>query len=232
MKRLLFLAFPVVLISCRPWKYDPGPEVTQDRQLDSFTSLSCYGEPDIEFVSDTSYLVRVIAPERLIGDVHTSVTGGRLRIEHNGWSEWYRGRAKVLIGQTVFDDIYMNGSGQLSGAPLIMNAGKIRHYGSGDMDLIITSTSLKVEMVGSGDARLTGSAANAELNTNGSGDINAIDFPVTSALVKVSGSGDVKVHASDTLQVIISGSGDVRYRGNPSVMNVTITGSGNLIHVQ
>jgi hypothetical protein len=45
--------------------------------------------------------------------------------------------------------------------------------------------------------------------------------------IRISGSGDAKVHATETLQVTIAGSGDVRYRGQPKVTK-KISGSGDV----
>jgi hypothetical protein len=41
------------------------------------------------------------------------------------------------------------------------------------------------------------------------------------------GSGDVRVHATESLQVDIAGSGDVRYRGEPKVSK-KVAGSGDV----
>lgn len=231
MKRLILLSLPLFLFSCRPWRYDVGPVITEDRNLAPFTALSVYGEPDIVFTLDTGIVVRVEAPEKLQDDIHTSVSNGRLRVEQTGWREWFNGKTKVYIAQTGFDDLYFSGSGKISGAPLIMNNGTIKHYGSGDLDLTISSPKLFIQLFGSGDLTLQGQIPSLELSTTGSGDINAEPVYAVKAIVNCTGSGDIRVRVSDTLQVNISGSGDVRYWGNPSVLNVNITGSGDLIHM-
>jgi hypothetical protein len=46
---------------------------------------------------------------------------------------------------------------------------------------------------------------------------------------KVSGSGNMYVHAEDTLLALIAGSGDITYSGNP-VLDVQMSGSGRVRH--
>lgn len=46
--------------------------------------------------------------------------------------------------------------------------------------------------------------------------------------LKISGSGNIKVYATDNLLVKITGSGNVYYKSNPTV-DVKITGSGDVM---
>jgi putative autotransporter adhesin-like protein len=62
----------------------------------------------------------------------------------------------------------------------------------------------------------------------GSGDLELAKLPVERATVEISGSGDIEVDATRTLDVRISGSGSVAYHGNPEVKK-SISGSGGLI---
>ncbi|MEE9503444.1 MAG: DUF2807 domain-containing protein [Candidatus Aminicenantaceae bacterium] len=47
----------------------------------------------------------------------------------------------------------------------------------------------------------------------------------------ISGSGECRIHVEDVLNVVIAGSGNVYYKGFPSVVNTTIIGSGDVIHL-
>ena len=59
----------------------------------------------------------------------------------------------------------------------------------------------------------------------GSGDISAIACPAQVVNVAITGSGDVKVDAMETLQMSVQGSGDVHYRGQPRIAK-SVVGSG------
>ena len=66
-----------------------------------------------------------------------------------------------------------------------------------------------------------------DANLSGSGTIDAVQFPVKTAEVHVSGSGNIKLKASEKLIAHVSGSGHVRYEGDPAVEK-HISGSGSV----
>lgn len=65
----------------------------------------------------------------------------------------------------------------------------------------------------------------------GSGSLEALDFLVSCYDIQIPGSGECRIHVEDVLNVVIAGSGNVYYKGFPSVVNTTIVGSGDVIHL-
>jgi hypothetical protein len=62
----------------------------------------------------------------------------------------------------------------------------------------------------------------------GSGDIRCGDPKAGSASVKLDGTGNITVYASQSLDTNIRGSGNVLYRGNPAKVNKSVPGAGNI----
>ena len=62
---------------------------------------------------------------------------------------------------------------------------------------------------------------------SGSGNIKAFDFAAKNVDVKIAGSGNCHIQATEKLIVKIAGSGNVVYRGNPAI-DSTIAGSGSV----
>jgi len=46
--------------------------------------------------------------------------------------------------------------------------------------------------------------------------------------VSISGSGDARVNATDTLEARVAGSGDVSYSGHPHDVSRRVSGSGSV----
>ncbi|NOR13025.1 MAG: DUF2807 domain-containing protein, partial [Candidatus Aminicenantes bacterium] len=65
----------------------------------------------------------------------------------------------------------------------------------------------------------------------GSGSVEALDLLVSCYDIQIPGSGECRIHVEDVLNVVIAGSGNVYYKGFPSVVNTTIIGSGDVIHL-
>jgi hypothetical protein len=50
--------------------------------------------------------------------------------------------------------------------------------------------------------------------------------------VSISGSGDVLVYCSESLEAAISGSGDIRYKGNAPKVQAAVHGSGDIREIE
>jgi len=72
-----------------------------------------------------------------------------------------------------------------------------------------------------------GTAISQDISISGSVSLNALNLPVQNSEVSISGSGDCKIYATETLNASISGSGNVIYKGNP-VVTSSISGSGTV----
>jgi hypothetical protein len=108
---------------------------------------------------------------------------------------------------------------------------KLTIAGSGNADAtaLDCDSSAKVGVHGSGSVKLTGRTQTCEFEVNGSGGVAADGFACDSADVEINGSGSVGLAKLTSLKVEINGSGNVKYRGDPSVRDVAVHGSGRII---
>ena len=72
-----------------------------------------------------------------------------------------------------------------------------------------------------------GTAKDQDLKISGSGKIIMDGVSAEKAVTHISGSGDIYVKLSQSLDATISGSGSVYYRGSPQV-TTKISGSGTV----
>lgn len=85
------------------------------------------------------------------------------------------------------------------------------------MDLGLEVDALQLSIDGSGTMNLTGTAPDLTAQLDGSGLINVFAVAAQRAIAGIDGSGDIKVRASETLDVTIDGSETVYYKGTPSL---------------
>ncbi|MBW2433215.1 MAG: DUF2807 domain-containing protein, partial [Deltaproteobacteria bacterium] len=124
--------------------------------------------------------------------------------------------------------IAISGSGEVIGKScFVSEAFYAKISGSGDMALELDVKDLETEISGSGSMNLAGQTNRHYASISGSGKINALDMPAQNVSLKVSGSGDCKINATETLDARISGAGDVIYTGRPRITS-KISGSGKL----
>ena len=102
-------------------------------------------------------------------------------------------------------------------------------YTSKEIRAEITIPGLRfVGVTGAGDYTLEGDQQDhLDIYVTGVGDIDAREMPVNSCNIRISGTGNCRVHVDRELDVIISGVGNIWYRGNPAI-NSDISGVGDL----
>lgn len=140
------------------------------------------------------------------------------------------GSGDIKLGSLHADDVSMTlaGSGNFSVQELTATTVGVSIAGSGDVRLDkLTAKKFTSTSAGSGGVSAAGEVTEQHIETLGSGDYTADQLKSQTATIKVSGSGNSRVWATDSLDVTILGSGDVAYSGTPGV-NANIGGSGRV----
>jgi hypothetical protein len=126
-------------------------------------------------------------------------------------------------------NVTLTGSGDIDSKDVITaNEFTASVMGSGDIVLDIEAQKVKADIMGSGDITLSGSTTDLELDISGSGNFKGYDLKTQSSNVSINGSGDAKVHATESLKARIFGSGDINYKGNPVSTDFKTSGSGDI----
>ena len=160
------------------------------------------------------------------GDVESENTVSGIGLEVN-----VNGSGNIEMDLDVKNvDSRINGSGdiELSG---VSGDFSLKVNGSGtfegeDMRLNVC----KISVMGSGDVEMSGSASEVEITQSASGDINLYNLRAENVIARGSGSGDMVVTVSGNLKVKLNGSGDLTYKGEPKMVDVSSSGSGDVYH--
>ncbi|MCB0544596.1 MAG: DUF2807 domain-containing protein [Lewinellaceae bacterium] len=205
-----------------------GDILTEVRQVDNFHALDISTAGNIKVRVDSVYYVEVRCEESIIDFLETVEDNGVLKIYFDR-DVYDVDNLTITVSAPNWDGIDISGSANISLPDAISgNLLDLRITGSGNAEIFQADfNKIKASITGSGNMSVEGSADDLTCSITGSGDFDAIDCPVKAATVNISGSGDVRVRVSETLDVTISGSGDVEYLGDPQVTS-NITGSGKV----
>lgn len=207
-------------------------QTTEDRHLSGFNAVSASGSWDVYITQGSTESVKVEAPSDVIGKIITEVDGGTLKIysKNSNWG-WSMGNKKIAIYVTAksLNSITMSGSGDI----FFKNGIKgdklaLRLSGSGDITGPVTVNELESSISGSGDIKVSGTAKTSAVKVVGSGDFTGSDLVTQSTMVKVAGSGDARVNASQKVDASVVGSGDVYYTGGATNVSSSSAGSGDI----
>jgi hypothetical protein len=136
---------------------------------------------------------------------------------------------KLYVSMKNIEELQVNSNGKIiSENSLAANNLTLAVNGNGSMDVDVKGDILKAEVSGSGNMSLRGYASNIDALVSGSGNLNGYTCPVTSAKVKVSGSGSCELTVSETIDAMVLGSGQVKHKGNTKNTQKKVYGSGSI----
>jgi hypothetical protein len=87
------------------------------------------------------------------------------------------------------------------------------------------------EISGSGSMTLSGETQDQKVKISGVGDYKAEGLKSERTVVRIAGSGDVRVFADADLDINIAGSGSIFYKGNATIKQ-HIAGSGEVKRIE
>lgn len=200
------------------------------RKLPAFSKLKTGGSWDVVIQKGDSPEVKLESKNLDLDRVVTEVKNNTLDVYLQKGN--YRNvDLKVYITYVDLESIQSGGSGNFkSQSDLEASELTISLSGSGDAHFEnLGADDLSIAMSGSGNVNIKGGkVGQITVEQSGSGNLRAIDLEADEASINKSGSGNVSLGVQDALSVRSSGSGNVQYRGNPSVNDVRISGSGNV----
>lgn len=209
-----------------------GVVVEEIREVESFHSVEIRGSCDFYFMKGATQELRVITDDNILPFILTWVRhDGTLIIESKGSYSSSDG-VKVYASMIETRGFTIAGSGSInSESPFSPRELYLVIAGSGNMYMNVRAHKIWSSIAGSGSIHLVGKAEYHNSTIAGSGSIEALDLLVSCYDIQIPGSGECRIHVEDVLNVVIAGSGKVYYRGNPSVVNTTIIGSGDVIRL-
>ncbi len=207
-----------------------GERASETRPLQGFTAVADQGSLDVQIQSGDAFSVEVSVDSNLVRDLRTDLTdgGATLSIDMDGPVWDILPGPHVIVTMPALDRAVLNGSGSVSATgfqqtdPVALDLD-----GSGALTYDGEVPSAQVRSWGSGDMRLHGSATSLDARLDGSGNVDARDLAAMTADLSVSGSGSLSADVTASARVTLSGSGDIDLYGGAVVERPSISGSGS-----
>ena len=188
----------------------PGSGISQSeiRQVEPFEEVNLSGFGTVNVFTGDTPTVRVTTDDNLLVHVETQVENGMLKINP-------RGLIKPKSGLNVDVTVPHLTAARISGA--------------GDMNINnVVGDQLTLSISGAGNLSANGFVNNVSTSISGAGEADLHELVAENADVRVSGAGDASVYASNSIRARISGAGDVVCYGNPTHVDQSVSGVGDL----
>lgn len=224
MKRSILLLFLVVVAG------QALAQMKETRDLPVFNYLIVTQSIEIELVKGAKEKAEITSDEVPLDDILTEVSGGRLKINLDGWNRSWSGSIKVVLTYRELDGAEVGASARISGKDVIEAATFYAEASSsGRMELTINCTDLEVDVSSSGRLTLKGKADTQDINGSSSGYYDGFDLLSKKVKAEVSSSGKVNVAVSEELIAEVNSSGRVTYKGSPAKLVADQNSSGKVI---
>lgn len=241
LRRLLpFLA--LALAGCARDQWDDcltgtGPMRTEQRAMGAFEAIALHDRVDLVLEERPAGTVAVEGGGNLIGQLRTEVVDGELRVRNENACNWVRSfkpRLTVHAPVAGLCRITLRGTGNLRCADTLRcGYFLLEQWGAeGSTELKVHLSRLDIALhTGAGDARVAGRCDEANLYSGIMAPIDASGLRAGTVQVNNSSVADIRCWAQEALDAQVRSVGDVYYRGDPPIVQRTITGSGRLIKV-
>lgn len=215
-----------------------GTETTKVLELPTFNKLLLKEHIQYVLIQDSTNQLIIQGGENLVNFIEWSLDGeNRLKIENKNKCSFLRKMSTKLIVEihyTTIEDIHFEGTesltniGELSGNYLSL----LIRDGAGSVNLNINTPLTYADIShGWGDYTFTGKTEYAEIRARSNGYCNVLGLEVRDSIFTSSSTaGTIKLKADGIpLRGEILTNGKILYRGTPSLIDVKITGTGELI---
>jgi hypothetical protein len=186
-----------------------GSNRTEARQTGKFSGINLHAPVQVIVSIGATPSISVSGPADVVPLILTTVSDNVLTIALKD-SVIFTKPVKVVITNPSLQAVDISGSGSLNASGI-----------SGD--------SLNLNVSGSGTVVAAGSVKMVNVAIKGSGDVDVRAVQAKALNASVKGSGDLRGYASTSAIVDVTGSGDVRIRGNPPARIVNRSGSGDVV---
>ena len=254
----IFLAVSLLAIaSCSSQKsvQSNGKVETREFKVSDYSKIELQGGAKLEFEYEqkkSAPRLSVTTDREIFEKMEIRVSGGKLVIRPKERNARLSPTVFKVVGNSRhLDKVELTGGGVFSAnSPLSTRELELEITGSGHIRLNekveadevsaeiagsgkfaaykIQAREISCEIAGSGNMMLGGTARKGSFEIAGSGKIDASGCTLRSADAEIAGSGNIRVKATEALDAEIAGSGLIEYRGNPSNISRSVSGSGTI----
>jgi len=165
--------------------------------------------------------------------IRTEVKDGILRItQETDWKDWTgfrlidKGMTTFFVTMKDIKSISFMGVGSVDCAEIKSDSLALILSGPGTVTIgSVKVNTLNIEISGVGSVDIAGSCADQNITLSGAGNYQGMRVESARTTIKLSGVGNAKVWANETLDATISGAGGIEYYGEAKV-NQKVSGLG------
>lgn len=197
--------------------------------LRDFDGVTVAGPDDVVIAHGKEFSVKAEGDKEALEHLRFRIADGTLHVGRDSKSSWSKSggdSATIRIVLPAIQRVTLTGPGEMQVDKLDGRQVEAKVTGPGDLTIgTLAAEEAKFSLTGPGDLTASGTATAASLSATGSGNIQAAKLATRRASLRLIGSGNISVHATQGADIAITGSGDAHVTGT-TACEVTAIGPG------
>ncbi|TPE45580.1 head GIN domain-containing protein [Pontibacter mangrovi] len=190
---------------------------TQNREVSGIRGIDVSGGFTVELTQGSNEGVKLEAEENLIDNIKTEVRNGILHIYNDRGVSTNKGM-KAYVTLKDLESIDISGGVKVIGNSSFKSDNlKLDMSGGSNVKLTVSTKELRADMSGASKVELIGKADVLHMEMSGASKVDASELEAREVAIQASGASNVKVFASEALDINASGASAVYYKGSPSI---------------
>lgn len=201
---------------------------TETRELSDFSKLILEGAADISLKQGNANSISIETKNIATNAITTKIKNGTLLVSMKK-GKYKNTKIKINLTFQNLAQVTLSGAGNLASENTIRtDEFSLISKGAGNIKLNLNVKELTIDTYGAGNINLSGIATSQKISSKGAGNINAFDLKGSDVETTLAGVGNIHVYASESIKGSLNGVGSIKYKGNPSNVNVSQNGIGNV----
>lgn len=210
--------------------------ITRDYKVEDFTRISTAAVGNIYYTQSTDgkTTVQIYGPDNIVELFKVGVKDSTLVLTMDKEKHVKNTKKmRITISSPHLDGIYFKGVGDVNiENGLTADNLEVESKGVGNINIEgLTCDAVTVHSMGVGDVKLAGTARMASLHSKGVGNIEAEELEAKQVEATSKGVGNISCHATEAISASAKGIGSIKYKGAPTVKELSAKGIGSIKNI-
>ena len=209
--------------------YGSGRIISIDKDFSDFNNIEISTGFGVEIKKSDSYSVTIEIDDNLREYVNAYKSGNKIFIGLESGNNYKDVTLRAIIETPDINNITASG-----GTIIEMDGYNFDHSllidlsGGSVIKGTLYTGDFNLKLSGGGIAELNGKAKDMDISGSGGCILNLFDFPVNNCSIDFSGGSIANINVTGKLDLALSGGSVLKYKGNPSLGNISISGGSIL----
>lgn len=205
--------------------YGSGQTVTVVEDFKNFNGIEIDNGFSVEITRSDNYSITIEVDDNLKQYVNSYMSGNRIVIGMDNDNNYKDATLKAVVEMPDIETINASGGTIINLSGFEFTHGlSVNLSGGSIIKGNINVGSLNMNLSGGGIAQLTGNTNEMNISGSGGSVLNLFNFMVHDCSIDFSGGSIANINVSGTLNLNLSGGSILKYKGNPTIGTVHISG--------